>query len=76
LILIPWLMQAAARGETGSEADEAEVYEKLAGANELLDDGTGAGETSATPCGFASSFFHMEHLDSIFSFSKSPFVGW
>jgi hypothetical protein len=61
LILIPWLMHAAARDEIGSAlelrgvpvGDTLGAFEEIAGAEGL----------SETPCGFASSFFHIKHLD-------------
>src|SRR5713101_8319433 len=63
LILIPWAMHAEARGETGSDdgvtAVEAGALLAL-GCGKLAAARTGAG---GTPCGFASSFLHMIHLD-------------
>jgi hypothetical protein len=51
-------MHAAPREEAGIELELREVLAGVAaGAFE------GTGELSATPCGFASSFFHMKHLD-------------
>jgi hypothetical protein len=57
LILIPWLMQAAAGDELGSPPDNEGV---LAGA--LLDElaeFAGGAVVPETPSGFASSFFHI-----------------
>jgi hypothetical protein len=59
-------MQAAARGETGSGGTVA--AELVAEELEAIEIGAGAGLTELaageeTPCGFASSFFHMRHLD-------------
>jgi hypothetical protein len=56
---MPWLMQAAARGETGTETG---VTAEIAG----VETGTalvGATAFSTTSCGFESSFFHIGHLD-------------
>src|SRR5258708_7109053 len=70
---IPWLMQAAARGETGS----AELISR--GAVEAAPEetaGSAAVEVSGTPRLFTSSLFHMAHLDEGFYSAKSLFVGW
>jgi hypothetical protein len=54
-------MHAAAREEAGIELELRGVLAGVAaGAFEAA---AGTGELSATPCGFASSFFHMKHLD-------------
>jgi hypothetical protein len=61
LILIPWLMHAAAGDELGSPPDSEGV---LAGA--LLDElaeFAGGAVVPETPSGFKSSFFHIRHLD-------------
>src|SRR5260370_11028502 len=61
LILIPWLMHAAARGEVGGAPENAGA---LAGA--LLDGNAGLEGTGLfpeTPSGLESSFFHIIHLD-------------
>src|SRR5882724_6368715 len=61
LIRIPWLMQAGVRDETGSALELREVLAgAAAGAFEVT---AGAAAFSVAPCGFASSFFHMKHLD-------------
>src|SRR6266849_7557036 len=60
LILIPWLMQAAARGEIGRALEVGLVL-----AGEPLVVAAGFAEVvefSATPWGFESSFFHIGHL--------------
>src|SRR5438093_3328683 len=60
LILIPWLMHAAARGEVGS-APEVEVVVEA-----VLDSVAGLAETAEMPetsSGFESSFFLITHLD-------------
>jgi hypothetical protein len=58
---IPWLMHAAPRVETGSALELGGV---LAGvAADAFEATAGAVAVSAAPCGFASSFFHMKHLD-------------
>jgi hypothetical protein len=57
LILIPWLMHAAAGDELGSPLDSEAV---LAGA--LLDElaeFAGGAVVPETPSGFESSFFHI-----------------
>jgi hypothetical protein len=75
---MPWLMHAAARGETGSGAtEEGEV---VAGSAETVGLGAGAELRELTPgveipCGFPSSFFHMRHLDVETGFSKSLLAG-
>src|SRR5450631_755937 len=57
LMRIPWLMQAAARAETGgAEASrllEAEVPAEVSGGAPGLE------KFSGVPCGFTSSFFHI-----------------
>jgi hypothetical protein len=61
LILIPWLMHAAAREELGSATDTAGAL-----ARAVLDEGTefaGAAVLPEIPSGFESSFFHIGHLD-------------
>jgi hypothetical protein len=61
LILIPWLMHAAARDETGSAPGIAGVL-----AGELLDgiaEFAGSAALPEIPSGFESSFFHIRHLD-------------
>jgi len=62
-------MHAAARGETGSGAIVDGEF--AAGAVEKVATGAGAELTGGeeTLCGFASSFFHMRHLDV----EKCPF---
>src|SRR6266850_7152676 len=61
LIRIPWLMHAAARDETGSAP---ELKGAPAGVAACTFKGTaGAVMLSVVACGFASSFFHMKHLD-------------
>src|SRR5229473_6387529 len=58
LILIPWLMHAAARDELGGALETGGV---LAVAEpDKVAELTGVAET---PSGFASSFFHISHLD-------------
>src|SRR5213079_2778306 len=57
LILIPWLMQAAARSEVGSAPTAGEL---LAAMLDRVAEFTGSPET---PAGFESSFFHIRHLD-------------
>src|SRR6266852_6714174 len=61
LILIPWLMHAAAREEVGSATDSVGVpaVAVLDGVAELA----GVAGLPETPSGFASSFFHIRHLD-------------
>src|ERR1700688_4658834 len=61
---MPWLMQAAAFGETGSaELVSRWALEEVTG--ETM--GTCAVEFSGTPWAFTSSFFHMmRHLDEVF----------
>ncbi|OLB22149.1 MAG: hypothetical protein AUH16_00545 [Acidobacteria bacterium 13_2_20CM_57_7] len=61
LIRIPWLMQAAARAEVG-RALEIEGVLAVAGLDEVAEF-TGVAELPVTPSGFASSFFHISHLD-------------
>jgi hypothetical protein len=61
LIRIPWLMQAAVRGETGRAPELGGVLEGVAAG--AFKETAEAGELPATPSGFASSFFHMKHLD-------------
>src|SRR5215470_1678870 len=72
LILIPWLMHAAALEETGRLAAVPPELEFPAGAAP-----EGAVEISVTPCDFNSSFFHTRHLDSNFWFFEVAFEsGW
>ena len=61
LILIPWLMHAAAFVETGRLAAVVPGWEFPEGAA-----AEGPVEISVTPCDFDSSFFHTKHLDSNF----------
>src|SRR5712692_4928685 len=73
LMQIPWLMQAGARGETGS----AELISR--GAVEAAPEetaGSAAVEFSGTRRLFTSSLFHMAHLDEGLYSAKSLFVGW
>jgi hypothetical protein len=68
LIFIPWLMHAAARGDTGSAGIAFGVLAECGLAELPLDTGIGMGlggiaEETGTACGFASSFFHIGHLD-------------
>src|SRR5882762_6037229 len=67
-IFMPWLMHAPAREVMGALAAVVEfaAFEIPAGAAPA-----GVVDISATPCGFASSFFHTRHLDLIVGFSKS-----
>src|SRR5882762_12013040 len=61
LILIPWLMHAATRGEVGSAPNVEGVL-----AEAVLDSVAEFAETAEmpeTPSGFESSFFHIRHLD-------------
>jgi len=53
---MPWLMHAAARGDSGTEE-----LELLGGA--IVDAPV---EISGVPCGLASSFFHTRHLNARF----------
>src|SRR5437762_3101865 len=59
LIRIPWLIHAAARDEG---ARELEGVLAVAGLDEVAEF-TGIAELPVTPSGFASSFFHISHLD-------------
>src|SRR4029077_8834288 len=61
LIRMPWLMHAAAREETGSALELRGVLVGVAldGFGELAE----SKELSEIPCGLASSFFHIKHLD-------------
>src|SRR6266581_9677258 len=61
LILIPWLMHAAARDELGG-ALEIEGVLAVAELDKVAEF-TGVAELLETPSGFASSFFHISHLD-------------
>src|SRR5579859_4959524 len=61
LILIPWLIHAAALEETGRLVA---IVPKLEFPEGAAPEGTV--EISVTPCDFDSSFFHTIHLDSIF----------
>jgi hypothetical protein len=61
LILIPWLMHAAARDEVGSAPDCEGVIAGTA-LDEVAEFAGGAG-LPETPSGFESSFFHIRHLD-------------
>jgi len=56
LILIPWLMHAAARDELG-RALEIEGVLAVAEPDKVAEF-TGVAELLETPSGFASSFFH------------------
>jgi hypothetical protein len=61
LILIPWLMHAAARGEVAGGPENAGVLTEA-----VLDGNAGVEETGLFPetaSGFESSFFHIAHLD-------------
>jgi hypothetical protein len=60
LIFIPWLMHAAARDDVGSAPDKEGAL--AAGLNELAVLGA-VGRLAGTTSGFASSFFHIGHLD-------------
>jgi hypothetical protein len=54
-------MQAGVRDEAGSALELRGI---LAGvAADTFEAGAGAATLSTAPCGFASSFFHMKHLD-------------
>jgi hypothetical protein len=69
---MPWLMQAAARGETGRESGFGEGAELCVATTA----GTaGAVVFSATLGDFTSSFFHIRHLDIEKGFSKSRIAG-
>src|SRR5882757_3553770 len=59
LILIPWLMHAAARDEIGTPLDTTGVL-GVAGLDELAEI---AGVAEVPASGFESSFFHITHLD-------------
>src|SRR5450432_657347 len=61
LIRIPWLMEAVAPDETGARTGV--TCGGLAGALPNVGALTGELGLSGVPCGFASSFFHMKHLD-------------
>src|SRR3977135_2559998 len=61
LILIPWLMHAAVRDEVGNAPDSDDVL-TVAGVGKVAEF-TGVAEVLETPSGFASSFFHIKHLD-------------
>jgi hypothetical protein len=58
---MPWLMHAAVPDEPGSALELRGALEDIAAG--AFEETAGAGELSVTPCGFASSFFHMKHLD-------------
>jgi hypothetical protein len=61
LILIPWLIHAAARGELGSAPESGGILaDAVLGENAGLE---GAGLFAEIPSGFESSFFHIIHLD-------------
>jgi hypothetical protein len=61
LILIPWLMHAAERGEvTGAPENAGVLAEGVLGENAGVE---GAELFPETPSGFESSFFHIRHLD-------------
>jgi hypothetical protein len=64
---IPWLMHAAARGETGRDDELAGALLWVA----LTAAADAAALPSATAADFASSFFHIRHLDIEKEFSKS-----
>src|SRR6266704_1468616 len=61
LILIPWLMHAAARDEVGTAPDTEGMLE-VVGLEEVAEI-AGAAGLPETPSGFESSFFHICHLD-------------
>src|SRR6266849_7765142 len=61
LILIPWLMQAAARGEVASAPDTEGVL--TVGALDEVAEIAGVAGLPETTSGFESSFFHIRHLD-------------
>jgi hypothetical protein len=61
LILIPWLIHAAAREEIGRALDTVGVL-AVAGLDELTEI-AGVAEFPDTASGFESSFFHISHLD-------------
>ena len=61
LIFIPWLMHAAARDDVGS-APDSEGALAGTGLNELAELGA-VGRLLGTTSDFASSFFHIGHLD-------------
>jgi hypothetical protein len=74
LILIPWLMHAAARGEVEGATEKAGVL-----AEGVLDENaglTGAGLLPETPSGFESSFFHITHLDTENWIFEAASQGW
>jgi len=61
LILIPWLMHAAARDGVGSATDTEGALVRA-----VLDEVAefaGAAVLPEIPSGFVSSFFHIRHLD-------------
>jgi hypothetical protein len=61
LILIPWLMHAAARDEVGSATDtEGALARAVLGE---VAEFAGAAVLPEIPSGFESSFFHIRHLD-------------
>jgi len=61
LILIPWLMHAAARDEVGSAPETAGVL--AVAVLEEVAEFAGVAELPEIPSGFKSSFFHTGHLD-------------
>jgi len=61
LILIPWLMHAAARDEVGTAPDTEGMLE-VVGLEEVAEI-AGAAGLPEKPSGFESSFFHICHLD-------------
>jgi hypothetical protein len=61
LILIPWLMHAAARDEAGTAPDGEGLF--AGGVLDGVRDFAGAARLPETRSGFESSFFHIEHLD-------------
>src|SRR5258708_1750403 len=61
LILIPWLMHAAARDEVGSALDTEGALARAV-LDEIAEFAGGAA-LPEIPSGFESSFFHIKHLD-------------
>ncbi len=64
LILIPWLMHAAARDEVGSAPDSEGALARtvLDEVAEFTGGATGGAALPEIPSGFESSFFHIRHL--------------
>src|SRR4029077_5295279 len=61
LIFIPWLMHAAARDEAeGALASDGVLANGTLAGEAVFE---GAAEFPETTSGFASSFFHIRHLD-------------